>query len=91
MSEPANQQGLRPKVVVACLGNPDRGDDAVGLVVAQRLSGRLPDDFALLIRSGDVFSLIEDWVGCDALVCVDAAAPMGTPGRILGSIWQRMY
>ncbi len=50
--------------------------------ISQRLSGRLPDDFALLIRSGDVFSLIEDWVGCDALVCVDAAAPMGAPGRI---------
>jgi hydrogenase maturation protease len=82
MSELADQRGVGPKVVVACLGNPDRGDDAVGVMVGQRLSGRLSDDVTLLIRSGDVLSLIEDWVGFDALVCVDAAAPMGTPGRI---------
>ena len=28
------------------------------------------------------FRLIEDWGGFDALVCVDAAAPVTTPGRI---------
>ena len=46
------------------------------------LAGRLPADAALLARSGDMMSLIEDWAGFDALVCVDAAAPMGAPGRI---------
>ncbi len=82
MNKPADQQGAAPKVVVAYLGNPDRGDDAVGVIVAQTLSGRLPDDVLLVIRRGDMLSLIEDWVDYDALVCVDAAAPMGTPGRI---------
>ena len=32
--------------------------------------------------SSDMLSLIEDWAGFDALLCVDAAAPMGVPGRI---------
>lgn len=76
-------QALAPRrVLVVGLGNPDRGDDGIGVIVAHRLAGRLPSDVALAVRSGDMMSLIEDWAGFDALVCVDAAAPIGTPGRI---------
>ncbi len=70
------------KVLVAAIGNPDRGDDGVGAIVAEKLKGRLPDGVALAVRSGDMLSLIEDWTGFDALVCVDAAASEGVPGRI---------
>ena len=74
------------KVLVACLGNPDRGDDGLGAAVARALAGRLPDGVGLAVRSGDMLGLIDDWAGFDAVVCVDAAAPMdaslGTPGRI---------
>jgi hydrogenase maturation protease len=69
-------------VLVACLGNPDRGDDGIGLLVAQKLETLLPAGVALLWRRGDMFSLIGDFEGYRALVCVDAAAPMGSPGRI---------
>ncbi len=70
------------KVMVIGLGNPDRADDGVGPAIAESLAGRLPADVALRIRAGDMLSLIQDWAGFDALVCVDAAAPMGQPGRI---------
>jgi hydrogenase maturation protease len=74
------------KVLVACLGNPDRGDDGIGAAVARVLAGRLPDGVGLAVRSGDMLALIDDWAGFDAVVCVDAAAPMdaplGAPGRI---------
>ena len=70
------------KVFVACLGNPDRGDDRVGAAVTRALAGRLPDNAALVLRSGDMLALIDDWTGFDAVVCVDAAAAAGTPGRI---------
>jgi hydrogenase maturation protease len=82
MSMSVDQQGTRHKILVIGLGNPDRGDDAVGAITVQRLAGRLPADVTLLVRSGDILSLIEDWVSFDALVCVDAAAPRGAPGRI---------
>lgn len=82
MSGPINQHGARRKILVVGIGNADRGDDAIGAIVAQKLAGRLPADVVLLVRSGDVLSLIEDWAGFDALVCVDAAAPMGAPGVI---------
>jgi hydrogenase maturation protease len=70
------------EVLVLCLGNPDRGDDAIGPSVAEALAGCLPAGAELMTRSGDMLSLVEDWDGYDALICVDAAAPMGEPGRI---------
>ncbi len=72
----------RPRILVAAVGNPDRGDDGVGPLVARKLVGRLPPEAKLVVRSGDMMSLIEDWSGCDALICVDAAAARDTPGRI---------
>lgn len=72
----------RRKVLVIGLGNPDRGDDGVGAMVAQDLSELVPPDVAVLARRGNLLSLIEDWAGYDALVCIDAAAPLRAPGRI---------
>jgi hydrogenase maturation protease len=71
-------------VLVVGLGNPDRGDDGIGPMVARALAGRLPADVAIHTLSGDVLSLLSEWEGFDALVCVDAAAPapMAAPGRI---------
>lgn len=70
------------RILVAALGNPDRGDDGAGAAVAAKLANRLPTDAALLTRRGDMLALIDEWAGFDAVVCVDAAAPQGAPGRI---------
>lgn len=72
----------RPLRVVIGVGNPDRGDDGVGVKVAQALEGRLPPGVALRTRTGDMLALIEDWAGYDHAICVDAAAPINAPGRI---------
>ena len=61
-------------------GNPDRGDDAAGPMVARLLAGRTA--VRVLERHGDALALLDDWQGAEALVLVDAAAPMGEPGRI---------
>ncbi len=71
------------KLLVVGIGNPDRGDDAFGALVVQALDGRLPSDVPAVECRSDMLGLIEDWSGCDGLVCVDAAAPLGSPGRIL--------
>lgn len=70
------------RVQVLALGNAGRGDDGVGPAVAERLCGRLPAGVELRLCRGDVLGLIEGWRGLDALVCVDASAPAGAPGRI---------
>ena len=69
-------------VLVVGLGNPDRGDDGVGERVAQELAGRLPPDVNVRACRGDVLNLIDEWAGFDALICVDAAAPLRSPGRV---------
>lgn len=82
MSEIADRGAPPRKVLVIGLGNPDRGDDGVGAIVARGLAGRLPPDAVVKVRSGDLLSLIDDWDGFDAVVCIDAAAPAGVHGRI---------
>lgn len=71
-----------PHPLVIGLGNPDRGDDGVGALVAQQLVGRLRDAVRILTRRGDMLSLIDDWGGVETLICIDAAAPQGAPGSI---------
>jgi len=80
--KPDDPAEVRAKVLIAAVGNPDRGDDGVGPLVAQTLSGKLPVEAKLVVRSGDLMSLIEDWAVFDAVICVDAAAPRGAPGRV---------
>ncbi|MDM8355496.1 hydrogenase maturation protease [Pandoraea communis] len=82
MKRTLNPRGAPRKVLVVGMGNPDRGDDGVGALVVRSVAGRLPADVSLVVRSDDALSLIEDWAGFDALVCVDAAAPVTMPGRI---------
>jgi len=70
------------KILVIGAGNPDRADDGIGAMVARRLGQLLPADVAVLTRSGDMLSLIDDWAAFDAVFCIDAAAPIGAPGRV---------
>jgi hydrogenase maturation protease len=65
---------------IICCGNPDRGDDGVGALVAERLR-----DFGVEveIRSGEAPDLIEAWGGADHVVVVDAVET----GASLGTVW----
>ncbi len=71
-----------PRILVAGLGNLDRGDDGLGADVVALLAGRMPQDVELLTRRGDMLALIEEWAGVDVCIAIDAAAPAGDPGRI---------
>jgi len=74
----------RPRVLVAGIGNIFLGDDAFGVEVARRLSGRPQPagvrvvDFG--IRGLDLAYALLD--GCDAAVLVDAAPRGGPPGTL---------
>ena len=68
--------------IIIGLGNPDRGDDGIGALVVGALAGRVPEGVEIIVRTGDMLALVEDWAGADAVICVDAAASMGVPGRI---------
>ena len=68
--------------LVIGVGNPDRGDDGLGPLVVRRLAEMELPGVTIIERSGDGLALIEDWGGYDAVVLIDAAAPVGVPGRI---------
>lgn len=71
---------VRQDVVVIGVGNPDRADDGVGLLVAQRLTS-LPGA-CVLLRRADACGLLADWAGAAAVVLVDAARCLSRPGAI---------
>jgi hydrogenase maturation protease len=70
------------KALVVGIGNPDRGDDGIGPLVARGLVGRAPPDVTIIERAGDMLALMEDWAGYEIVILIDAAAPGATPGRI---------
>jgi hydrogenase maturation protease len=72
-----------PRVLVACVGNPLRGDDGFGVAVATELEGSLPEEADLLETGiggiGIVHALMD---GYDALVIVDAVERGAEPGEV---------
>jgi hydrogenase maturation protease len=69
-------------VLVIGVGNPWRGDDAVGVVVATRLKAARPAVDAV-VHSGDTLGLCETWNGAEAVWVVDAIDSADAPGTIL--------
>jgi len=70
------------RAAVACLGNRFRGDDAVGLLVADRLRAAGVD---VQECEDEPTRLLDTWAGLDLLVLVDAVrsgAPPGTVHRV---------
>lgn len=64
-------------LIIGC-GNPDRGDDAVGLLVARQLREAGLDARE---HTGDMLLLIDLWSGYDDVIIVDAmvsGAPAGS-------------
>jgi hydrogenase maturation protease len=69
-------------VLVIGIGHPDRGDDAVGLLVARRIAtgGSIPLDVREC--TGDLTSLLDTWTGAGGVVLIDATVGCGAPGTI---------
>ena len=65
---------MRP-LIIGC-GNPDRGDDAAGVLAARRLREFGQD---AIEHTGDGLALISLWQGREDVVIIDAAAETGEP------------
>ena len=70
------------RCVVLGIGNPDRGDDAAGRIVAQRLRGLLPVDIEIIEHDGEGTSLLGQLDGAATAFLVDASASGASPGTI---------
>ena len=68
--------------LVIGIGNPDRGDDGVGRLVAQRLRGHRPPDIHIEEQDGGAAPLIEYLRNADRVWLIDAAVSGAPPGTI---------
>jgi hydrogenase maturation protease len=74
----------RPRSIVIGIGNPERGDDAAGRMVARRLRDMLPADVAIAEHDGESTALLALLDGADTAILIDACvsgAPVGTVRR----------
>ena len=65
------------------VGHAARGDDAVGLVVADQLRSKVPDGIDVVSGGADAAAVLAQFEGVPAVVAVDCARGGGAPGSIL--------
>jgi hydrogenase maturation protease len=75
--------GLIPgRYVVIGIGNEFRGDDGVGLAVAQRLHDLVPDGVTIVPCEQEPSRLIDAWEGAGTAMIVDAVQSGAKPGTL---------
>jgi hydrogenase maturation protease len=67
---------------VVGVGNALRGDDGVGIAVAERIRGRVPTDVDVVECEQEPSRLLDAWGGADLAVVVDACASGEAPGTV---------
>lgn len=68
--------------IVIGVGNPDRGDDAAGRLVARLLRGTVPEHVTVCEHPGEGTGLLDLLQGYDEAVFVDACVSRAAPGRL---------
>src|SRR5512145_1789693 len=74
--------GMSTHSVVIGVGNPFRGDDGVGLLVAQCLTEQAPACVRVMKQSRAAFALLEEWDKIDRVIVVDAVVSGAPPGTL---------
>jgi hydrogenase maturation protease len=64
---------------IVCCGNPDRGDDAAGVLVARKLRDR---GIPAREHSRDGLDLMEAWAGAERVILIDAVQTGAAAGTI---------
>lgn len=73
---------IMSRVVVICVGNPHRGDDMAGSIVARRLREAGLEEATVLEKNGEALDLIETWKGAGLVILIDAVKGGGKPGTV---------
>lgn len=73
---------MTAQILIVGIGHPDRGDDAVGRVVAVRLRERQPPNVVIAETHGEAAALLDLIAGQDDVIIVDAGLSGGKPGSI---------
>lgn len=71
-----------PTALVCGVGRRERGDDAAGPIVADRLALRAPAGVEVRVVEDDILGLVDAWSGRERVVLVDAMASGASPGTV---------
>jgi hydrogenase maturation protease len=71
-----------PRILVIGMGHPDRGDDAVGRVVAEHLRHDPPAGVRIVATDGEAGKLLDLFGEADHVIVVDAGLSGAAPGTI---------
>ena len=71
------------KLTVIGVGNPYRGDDAIGIRIAHELMNKIHDDIDIKINYGEVAAMMETFEKSDSVILVDAMCSGSEPGTII--------
>jgi len=69
-------------ILIIGVGNAYRGDDGVGLRIAQDIKKKSPDHVNVIEQSGEGISLMDSWKDADAVIIIDAVHSGAQSGAI---------
>lgn len=72
----------KPRILIIGIGNTYRGDDTVGLIIAQHLKKQIPDYISVIEECGNGVALMESWKNADTVILIDAVHSGTKPGTI---------
>jgi len=72
----------RDKVLIIGIGNPYRGDDALGCLIARELSAKALQGMTCIEHDGEPASLINAWQNAEQVILIDAVSSGAEPGHI---------
>jgi hydrogenase maturation protease len=78
----APQQSQHPALCVIGIGNEDRGDDGLGLLVVRALRQRSWPHIQVLESSGEATALLAAWEEASSVIMVDAVVTSAPPGTL---------
>ena len=70
------------RTVVIGVGNPMRGDDAAGILVAEQLRPRVPEGVEVVSCDEEPSRLMEAWEGAESVLLVDTVSSGALPGTL---------
>jgi hydrogenase maturation protease len=71
-----------PELILIGIGNPFRGDDALGRVLVRCLREEIPPVVQVVEETGEGAGLLEAWKGAHSVILLDAMQSGAPPGTI---------
>ena len=70
------------KIKIIGVGNEDRHDDGIGLVIARRMKEMVPPEITVILARREAIELMDAWKNVKRVIMVDAVHGAGKVGKV---------